>query len=163
VIENARTGACGGTLSAAPPQPDPGIVVKIDYDAYGKLKYKLDFALYGDGQPGVFPITFMFVGHYFPKTVRMYAIEPGTQSAREILYDPNYFAHLAASQQSTGDCDITLFRHESSFLGGPLAALPNDARPETVVCASRGTFSYIGTEKVPDNLMCPAIGALSLT
>jgi glucans biosynthesis protein len=83
------------TLAAGPyqppPQPDPNIVANIDYDAYGKLKYKQDFALYGDGQPGVFPITFMFVGHYFPKTVRMFALEKGVKQAREILYDPKYF------------------------------------------------------------------------
>ncbi|MFY9985966.1 MAG: glucan biosynthesis protein D [Chthoniobacterales bacterium] len=75
----------------SPPLPDPNIVANIDYDAYGKLKYKQDFALYGDGQTGVFPITFMFVGHYFPKTVRMYAVEKGAEIAREILYDPEYF------------------------------------------------------------------------
>src|SRR5258707_1942356 len=75
----------------APPQPDASVVANIDYDAYGHLKYKLDFALYGDAQPGVFPITFMFVGHYFPKTVRMYAVEKGSELAREIIYDPDYF------------------------------------------------------------------------
>jgi periplasmic glucans biosynthesis protein len=83
------------SLAAAPyqppPQPDPNTVANIDYDAYGKLKYKQEFALYGDGQPGVFPITFMFVGHYFPKTVRMFAIDKGAKQAREILYDPRYF------------------------------------------------------------------------
>jgi glucans biosynthesis protein len=83
------------SLAAAPyqppPQPDPSVVANIDYDAYGKLKYKQDFALYGDGQPGVFPITFMFVGHYFPKTVRMFTVEKGAEQAREILYDPSYF------------------------------------------------------------------------
>jgi periplasmic glucans biosynthesis protein len=81
----------------APPQPDPSIVANIDYDAYGRLKYKPDFALYGDGQPGVFPITFMFVGHYFPKTVRMYTVDKGGETAREVLYDPAYFDIPAAS------------------------------------------------------------------
>jgi glucans biosynthesis protein len=76
-----------------PPRPDPSIVAAIDYDAYGKLKYKPDDALYGDGEPGAFPITFMFVGKYSPKTVRMYAVDAGAEggSAREILYDPDYF------------------------------------------------------------------------
>jgi glucans biosynthesis protein len=76
-----------------PPHPDPKIVAAIDYDAYGRLKYKPEYALYGDGQPGAFPITFMHVGNYFPKTVRMYAVEPDATdgSAREILYDPDYF------------------------------------------------------------------------
>jgi len=49
----------------APAQPDPGIVAAIDYDTYGHLKYKPDSALYGDGQPGVFPITFQYVGQPF--------------------------------------------------------------------------------------------------
>ncbi|MBV9276544.1 MAG: glucan biosynthesis protein D [Verrucomicrobia bacterium] len=83
-----------------PPQPDPAIVAAINYDAYGQLKYKPEFALYGDGQPGVFPITFMFVGHYFPKTVRMYSVEKD-MNAREILYDPQYFdipAHNVAKR-----------------------------------------------------------------
>jgi periplasmic glucans biosynthesis protein len=77
-----------------PPLPDPHIVSSIDYDTHGKLKYKEDFALYGDGHPSAFPITFMHVGQYFPKTVRMYAIENagGGEAAREILYDPGYFA-----------------------------------------------------------------------
>jgi periplasmic glucans biosynthesis protein len=75
-----------------PPQPDPGIVAAIDYDTYGRLKYKPDSALYGDGQPGVFPVTFLYVGQHFPKTVRMYAVEQCSRElAREIIYDPNYF------------------------------------------------------------------------
>ncbi len=77
-----------------PPRPDPQIVASIDYDLHGKLKYKNDFALYGDGDAGAFPITFMHVGQYFPKTVRMYAVDPapGGVTAREILYDPDYFS-----------------------------------------------------------------------
>jgi glucans biosynthesis protein len=58
-----------------PPRPDPSLVASIDYDLHGKLKYKNDFALYGDGHPSAFPITFQHVGQYFPKTVRMYAVE----------------------------------------------------------------------------------------
>ncbi len=86
------------TLAATPynppPRPDPSTVAAIDYDAHGQLKYRPDFALYGDNHPSAFPITFMHVGQYFPKTVRMYAVEPGASgdTAREILYDPDYFA-----------------------------------------------------------------------
>jgi periplasmic glucans biosynthesis protein len=77
----------------APPRPDPQIVASIDYDLHGKLRYKSDFALFGDGHDSNFPITFMHVGQYFVKTVRMYAVEPAGEgtSAREILYDPDYF------------------------------------------------------------------------
>jgi glucans biosynthesis protein len=94
----------------APPQPDPATVAAIDYDMYGRLKYKPDFALFGDGQPGVFPITFMFVGHYFPKTVRMYALEKGGEEvAREVIYDPNYFDIPANSGPSRLPADPSCF------------------------------------------------------
>ena len=66
---------------------------------HGKLKYKNDFALYGDGHPSAFPITFQHVGQYFPKTVRMYAVDQSADgsSAREILDDPDYFSIPADS------------------------------------------------------------------
>src|SRR3546814_10324126 len=78
-----------------PPRPDPDIVQKIDYDAHGKLRFRKDFALYRDGS---FPISFQHVGMYFPKTVRMHAVDGGT--AREVHYDPTLFtvdpSHVAA-------------------------------------------------------------------
>jgi len=38
------------------------------------------------------------------------------------------------------------------FLGGPLADLPFGVKPEPVLWASRGTFSYVFTEAVPDDV-----------
>ncbi|GGC63569.1 glucan biosynthesis protein [Chelatococcus reniformis] len=38
------------------------------------------------------------------------------------------------------------------FLGGPLKDLPFGAKPEVVLSASRGTFSYVFTEAVPNNV-----------
>jgi glucans biosynthesis protein len=38
------------------------------------------------------------------------------------------------------------------FLGGPLESLPFGMRPEAVLWASRGTFSYVFTEPVPDGI-----------
>jgi periplasmic glucans biosynthesis protein len=38
------------------------------------------------------------------------------------------------------------------FLGGKLAGLPYGVKPEPVLWASRGTFSYIFTEAVPDSV-----------
>ena len=95
----AHAQALAAAPYSPPPRPDPGIVASIDYDAHGKLKYRNDFALYGDGHPSAFPITFMHVGQYFPKTVRMYAVEPTSDggSAREILYDRDYFSIPADS------------------------------------------------------------------
>lgn len=72
----------------SPPRPNPEIVQQIDYDAHGKLRYKLENALWGEGG-SVYPISFQHVGRYFPKTVRMHLIEKG--AAREILYNPNLF------------------------------------------------------------------------
>ena len=38
------------------------------------------------------------------------------------------------------------------FLGGPLAKLPFGTKPEAVLSASRGEFSYVYTEAVPDDV-----------
>jgi glucans biosynthesis protein len=82
-----------------PARPDPDLVASIDYDAQGKIKFRDDYALYGEGHPGAFPITFVHVGKYFPKTVRMYAVEQAKDEtvAREVIYDPNYFSVLPGS------------------------------------------------------------------
>ena len=81
----------------APPRPNPDIVSKIDYDAHGKLRYRQDAALWGNGG-SAYPVTFQHVGMFFPKTVKMHAVEGGR--AREILYDPRVFMggpdHVAA-------------------------------------------------------------------
>jgi glucans biosynthesis protein len=71
-----------------PARPNPEIVKRIDYDAHGKLKFKPDHALYGESA-GAYPITFMHVGQFFQKTVRMHAVADG--QSREILYDPGLF------------------------------------------------------------------------
>jgi glucans biosynthesis protein len=72
----------------SPPRPDPAVVEQIDYDAHGKLKFKPEYALFADGK-SPFPITFMHVGRFFPKTVQMFSVAGG--KAREILYQPSYF------------------------------------------------------------------------
>jgi glucans biosynthesis protein len=38
------------------------------------------------------------------------------------------------------------------FLGGPLAGLPFGVKPEPVLWSSRGKFSYVYTEAVPDDV-----------
>ena len=86
LIERAR--AAAGRPYVPPPRPAPEVVQQLDYDAHGKLRFRPEYALFGQG-PGVFPVTFQFVGGFFPKTVRMYELENG--EAREILYSPDYF------------------------------------------------------------------------
>jgi glucans biosynthesis protein len=38
------------------------------------------------------------------------------------------------------------------FLGGSLTTIPDGGKPEPVLWASRGTFSYFNTEKVPGSI-----------
>ena len=113
LAEGACAGSCSGAIQPpAPPRSGHRCIDRLR--RHGKLKYKNDFALYGDGHPSAFPITFMHVGQYFPKTVRMYALEPsgdGGSSAREILYDPDYFQFLRiASPQSLPAKSLALRR-----------------------------------------------------
>jgi glucans biosynthesis protein len=86
-----------------PPSPNLEIAQKLDYDAHGKLRFRYEYALWGDGG-GAYPVTFQHVGKYFPKTVRMFAVTQG--QAREILYRQEYFTVPPSS---------------------PAAALPKDA------------------------------------
>lgn len=71
-----------------PPRPAPDVVQRIDYDAHGKLRTRPEAALWSTSG-GVYPITFVHMGRFFPKTVRLHAIEGG--EAREIVYSPDYF------------------------------------------------------------------------
>jgi periplasmic glucans biosynthesis protein len=77
-----------------PESPDQELVAAIDYDAQGQIHFRDGYALFGDNHPSAFPITFVHVGKYFPKTVRMFELEQasGETVAREILYDPDYFS-----------------------------------------------------------------------
>ena len=59
--------ALAGAAYSPPPRPDPKIVSSIDYDAHGQLHYKTDLALFGDGDPGAYPITFHACGAVLPQ------------------------------------------------------------------------------------------------
>jgi glucans biosynthesis protein len=72
----------------SPKQPAPEIVGKIDYEAWGKIKFDMDHALFADG-PGRFPVSFFHLGMFFRKAVEMSVIEAG--QSREIIYDQSYF------------------------------------------------------------------------
>jgi len=73
---------------APPPQPAPEIVQKINYEEWGKIRFRPDHALFADG-PGRFPVTFFHLGLFFRKAVDMYAVENG--QARRVVYDQSYF------------------------------------------------------------------------
>jgi glucans biosynthesis protein len=95
----------------APPRPDPSIVSRIDYDAHGKLRFRKEFSLYRES---AFPVSFQHVGTFFPKTVRMHAIDGET--AREVLYDPTYFTvgadHVAAGLGQEPSAFAGFWMHE---------------------------------------------------
>ncbi len=71
-----------------PQRPAPDIVGKINYEAWGKISFDMDHALYADG-PGQFPVSFFHLGMFFQKAVEMNVVEGA--SAREIIYDQSYF------------------------------------------------------------------------
>ncbi|HXW70719.1 MAG TPA: glucan biosynthesis protein D [Methylocella sp.] len=71
-----------------PARPTPSIVGKITYEAWGKIKFDIDHALFANG-PGRFPVSFFHLGMFFPKAVGLYVVD--SNSAREIIYDQSYF------------------------------------------------------------------------
>src|SRR5882757_7551689 len=89
-----------------PPRPDPETVQKIDYDAHGKLRFRDEYALWGNGG-SAYPVTFQHIGKYFPKSVRMYAVTKG--EAREIRYRQDYFTVAPTSPAATLPKDAAAF------------------------------------------------------
>jgi glucans biosynthesis protein len=83
-----------GEPYAGPAHPAPDILRKIDYEAWGKIAFDADHALFANG-PGRFPVTFFHLGMFFQKSVDMHVVDGG--QAREIIYDQSYFAMPADS------------------------------------------------------------------
>jgi len=71
-----------------PKRPSPDILAKIDYEAWGKIKFKMDHSLFAGG-PERFPVSFFHLGMFFAKAVEMNVVADG--QAREIIYDQSYF------------------------------------------------------------------------
>ncbi len=71
-----------------PPRPAPEVLQKINYQEWGKIKYRDAFALFANG-PGPFPVTFFHLGLIFQKAVGMHVVEGG--QSREIIYEQAYF------------------------------------------------------------------------
>ncbi len=71
-----------------PPRPSPEVLQKINYEEWGKIKYKDAYALFADG-PGPFPVTFFHLGLFFEKAVGMHVVEGG--QSRKIIYEQAYF------------------------------------------------------------------------
>ncbi|MFC4352418.1 glucan biosynthesis protein [Fodinicurvata halophila] len=96
-----------------PYRPAPDVVQEIDYDAHGAIHFDKDIALYGEG-PGVYPVSLFHLGRFFPKRVRIHALQDG--KAREILYNPDYFdmPENSPARQMPDDSGFAGFRlHEA--------------------------------------------------
>jgi glucans biosynthesis protein len=65
---------------APPARPAQEVLQKINYEEWGKIRYRDDYALFANG-PGQFPVTFFHLGLFFQKAVRMHVVE-GETSAR---------------------------------------------------------------------------------
>ncbi|PPQ36739.1 glucans biosynthesis protein [Rhodoblastus acidophilus] len=84
----AQAKKMSGESYVGPGAPAPDILDKIDYDAWGKIRFNNDFALNATG-PNRFPVTFFHLGRFFKKAVAIHVVENG--KAREIIYDQSYF------------------------------------------------------------------------
>ncbi len=77
-----------------PARPLPEVLQKINYEEWGKIKFRDAYALFADG-PGPFPITFFHLGLFFQKAVGMHLVEG--DHARKIIYEQTYFEMPANS------------------------------------------------------------------
>ncbi len=71
-----------------PPRPAPEVVQKINYEEWGKIRFRTEAALFGDG-PGRFPFMFFHLGLFFQKAVDMHVVEGGM--SKRIIYEQAYF------------------------------------------------------------------------
>src|SRR5208282_3976979 len=78
----------------APPRPAPDVLQKINYEEWGKIRYRDDYALFANG-PGRYPVTFFHLGLFFQKAVRMHVVDGDT--SRRIIYEQSYFEMPANS------------------------------------------------------------------
>ncbi|NGY06421.1 glucan biosynthesis protein [Solimonas terrae] len=88
LIAQARALAAAGY--APPPVLSRSVLERINYEEHGKIKFRIDDALFVDG-PGAYPVTFFHLGRYFQTPVHMHVLDDDAHSAREIIYDAAYF------------------------------------------------------------------------
>src|SRR6202451_2678265 len=84
----ARARANAHAPYVPPPRPVPEVVQKINYEEWGKIKFRVDDALFADG-PGRFPVSFFHLGLFFQKAVDMHAVDGAVP--RRSIYDQSYF------------------------------------------------------------------------
>ena len=123
-ILKARAHDIAARAYQPPPPPAPEIVGKIDYDAWGKIRFNTDRALFA-GREGAHPLTFFHLGTYFRKAVRIHVVEHG--AARAVLYDPALFdmPQDSIARRLPTDAGFAGFRFQEAQ-GGALDWRKND-------------------------------------
>lgn len=84
----ARAREAARSAYVPPFRPMPDVVLKIDYEQHGKLKFKSNLAPFAN-EGGAYPVTFFHLGEFFTKSVKMHLVEGGL--AREVEYHPSLF------------------------------------------------------------------------
>src|SRR5690606_13996867 len=99
---------------AAQPYEEPvirhgDILETIDYDTYQQIRFRPERALWQDGG-APFPVQFFHLGRFSKAPVRLYEVAAG--SAREILYEPDYFTFgdTGLDEELPGDLGFAGFR-----------------------------------------------------
>ena len=71
-----------------PPRPAPDVLQKINYEEWGKIRFRMDASVFAEG-PGRYPVSFFHLGLFFQKAVEMHVVDGGM--SRRIIYDQSYF------------------------------------------------------------------------
>lgn len=119
LINEARNLASAPYRPASIPEPD--VLQKLDYAAWGAIHYRTRDALFADG-PGQFPVTFFHLGRDFQRPVRMFVVDSprsARPTAREIIYEKSYFEMPPdnPAQQLKAGVGFAGFRFQESRLG----------------------------------------------
>jgi periplasmic glucans biosynthesis protein len=87
-----RSGEMARAAYVGPRLPSPDLLERINYEEWGKIRFRTDLALFADG-PGKYPVTFFHLGKFFKRAVQIFVVEGPSdkQTARSIIYDPSYF------------------------------------------------------------------------
>ena len=80
-------------LASAPfipsPKRDADVLSAIDFDAYQRIRFRKEKALWADA-PERFPVQMFHLGRYFQEPVALHVVENGI--ARRIVYSPDFFS-----------------------------------------------------------------------
>lgn len=91
----------------SPPSAVSDAVRKLDYEAWGRIHFRTEDALFADG-PSVYPATFFHLGQFFQKPVTIHVVEGG--KSRQIFYSSDYF-------DMPGDSPARQLPDKSGFAG----------------------------------------------